>query len=216
VLVGADSIRNVFDALHIPYITASSVKEALLQKAGLYVFSGLQFGKEPGGADAQHEEIEGIRGLIANGGRLLLLDAGNSAGALFPEYIKGSFDNPEADIVNMDIPESPVFAGLDPMDLRYFNNGKRELPLVCHGALKIIRQPGLELLARHMKVHGYLNGDMDQRARSMENIQGAAIVQIRDKGTAILSTMALEKATTDPVAGKLLANMITTLLEYQP
>ncbi|HMH23935.1 MAG TPA: glycoside hydrolase family 2 TIM barrel-domain containing protein [Puia sp.] len=216
VLYAPDSITAVFDALHIPYIAAHSVKEALMQKADLYVFSGLQPARGPGSDDPQNGELQEIRGLMANGKKLLLLDAESYAPALFPEYIKGSFGDPEADIVNMDIPESPVFAGIGPLDLRYFNNNKRELPLVCHGTLKIDRMPNLDILARHMKVHGYLNGDMDRRARSMENIQGAAILQIRDKGMAILSTMALEKATTDPVAGKLLTNMITTLSEYKP
>jgi beta-galactosidase len=216
VLYAPDSISAVFDVLHIPYISAHSLKEALTQKADLYVFSGLPPGKGSDRDDRQKEELRGIRELMADGKKLLLLDAESYAAALFPEYIKGSFANAEADIVNMDIPESPVFKGIGPLDLRYFNNGKRELPLVCHGALRTERNSNLEILARHMKVHGYLNGDMDQRARSMENIQGAAIVQIRDKGMAILSTMALEKAATDPVAGKLLANMITTLSAYKP
>jgi hypothetical protein len=37
-------------------------------------------------------------------------------------------------------------------------------------------------------------------------------VKIKEGGTAIFSTMSLEKAVTDPIAGKLLSNMIDDLL----
>jgi hypothetical protein len=113
----------------------------------------------------------------------------------------------------MDIPESPVFNGIELMDLRYFNNNKREIPVVCNMALKVSRNPNVELLAKHIKIHGYINGEMDARAKYMETIQGATIMKIKNNGAAIVSTMALEKGATDPVAGKLLVNMLNDLLQ---
>jgi len=62
-----------------------------------------------------------------------------------------------------------------------------------------------------MKVHGYVQGDMDKRSAYMESIKGFPIIRINDGGTLLVSTMALEKAATDPVAGRLLFNMINSL-----
>ena len=68
------------------------------------------------------------------------------------------------------------------------------------------------MLAKHVRIHGYLSGGMAERAQRMESIQGETIVQVNDHGRALLSTLSLEKGVTDPVAGKLLANMIENLI----
>ena len=73
------------------------------------------------------------------------------------------------------------------------------------------RGSGWEILAKHINVHGYINGEMDQRAAYMSKIQGATLVKISGKGTVFLSTMLLDKAGTDPVAGKLLHNLLFEL-----
>jgi len=69
------------------------------------------------------------------------------------------------------------------------------------------------MLAKHIKIHGVYKRRMDARGKYMETIQGTTIMKIKDKGAAIISTMALEKGATDPVAGKLLANMLDNLLQ---
>jgi hypothetical protein len=204
VLVDHGDVRPVFDQLHIGYTLAASVKEALGQPADVYVFNGL------GSLDSS--EVREIRSLVSKGGKLLLLDnKGVVSPMLFPEYVKGKLAATEGDISNMDIPESPVFDGLAPLDLRYFNNDKRETPTVCRVALKVRQDDHVVLLARHVRIHGYLSGGMPERAQKMETIQGETIVQVNDHGRVLLSTLSLEKGVTDPVAGKLLANMIGIL-----
>ena len=204
ILVDSGNIQPVFDRLHIPYILAGSVKEALQHPADLYILSGT--GLDP-------DDVKDLRSKVSAGGKLLLLDNGTASPVLYPEYIRGRFLPTEGDIVNMDIPESPVFEGLQPMDLRYFNNEQSEVPTVCSAALKARQDDHVSLLAKHVRIHGYLNGGMEERAQKMENIQGETIIQIDDHGKALLSTMTLDKGTTDPVAGKLLANMINFLLQ---
>ncbi|HXO77232.1 MAG TPA: hypothetical protein VN824_18390, partial [Puia sp.] len=136
--------------------------------------------------------------------------------------------------VNMEVPESPVFDGIEPLELRYFNDNQREVPIVCHAALQINRNPHVEALAMQMKIHGYVEGDMAKRVSYMESIKGFPIIQITEGGAAtggaatggpatggrtatggkvLISTMALDKATTDPVAGRLLSNMIDVLIK---
>jgi hypothetical protein len=212
VLVDYNNIRPAFEALGIPFTAAGSVTEALKIKAAVYVFSGLTPGNNiPGNIDSgkgTEADLTMIRSLIENGGKVLLLDAAAASGKLYPEYIRGVLTTTEGDIVNMEIPESPLFRDIDELELRYFNNNQRELPSVCKTALKINRGAPVEPLASLVKIHGYINGDMQQRSLFMDKIKGFTLVRIRDKGEVILSTMSLEKAVTDPIAGKLLTNML--------
>lgn len=111
----------------------------------------------------------------------------------------------------MDIPEAAVFNGIEPLDTRNFTNNKRELPAVIDGAFRINRDPKVEALASFTKVHGYLQGQIEERMHRLDGIRGYPIVKINDKGTVILSEMLTDKATTDPIAAKLLVNMLIDL-----
>jgi hypothetical protein len=53
---------------------------------------------------------------------------------------------------------------------------------------------------------------MEQRSKFMETIKGFPIVKIKDNGEAVISTMLVDKGITDPVAGKLLSNIVANLL----
>lgn len=208
VLVDFTQMKAAFDFLHIPYTAAATVSEALTRKAGCYVFAGLDPDK-----NCSVDELAKLKAFVAAGGRVLLLDAPAAAKTLYPEYIRGWIVPTEGDIVNMEIPESPVFDGIEPLELRYFNDNQREVPVVCHAALQIYRDPHVAALAMQMKIHGYVQGDMAQRTSYMESIKGFPIVQVTEGGKTLISTMALDKAATDPVAGRLLSNMIDVLLK---
>jgi beta-galactosidase len=207
VLVDFSQMKAAFDFLKIPYTSAASVSAALALKASCYVFAGLDPDK-----NCTAQELAQIRAFAGAGGKVLLLDGPAAAKALYPEYIRGWIVPTEGDIVNMEIPESPVFNGIGRLELRYFNNNQREVPTVCHAALQVNRSPKLEALAMQMKIHGYVQGDMAQRAAYMESIKGFPLVKIKDGGTVTFSTMSLEKAVADPIAGKLLSNLIDDLL----
>jgi beta-galactosidase len=209
ILVDFDSIKASFDFVNIKYENAASVSKAVNTAGDLYVFSGLDQTK-----NCSSSELQQIRSLVAKGSKVLLLQSGKAAKEIYPEYIKGWIIPTEGDIVNMEIPESTVFDGIDPLELRYFNNNKQEIPTVCHAALKINRSPNVEPLAMQIKIHGYINGEMEQRSSYMETIKGFPIIKIKDKGTMTISTMSLEKAITDPIAGKLLSNMLNDLLNH--
>ncbi|MDP4240567.1 MAG: glycoside hydrolase family 2 TIM barrel-domain containing protein [Bacteroidota bacterium] len=208
VLVDFNNMKNVFDYLNIHGTDVSTVSQALKTKGDLYIFSGLDQAK-----NCTTEDLKQIRLLIAQGGKVLLLNSENASKGMYPEYIKDWIVPTEGDIVNMEIPESPIFNGIDPLELRYFNNNQREVPTVCHVALKINRCPQVEALAEQIKIHGYINGSMEQRTKYMEDIKGFPIVKIKDNGTLTISTMSLEKAITDPIAGKLLSNLVDDLLK---
>ena len=109
--------------------------------------------------------------------------------------------------------DAPVFDGLTPLDLRYFNNNQREMPRACSATLKAVRHENVTELAGQMKIHAYIDGGKpEDRIAKIESMRGLTMLQIADgKGRAIVSTMCTEKAPTDPVAARLLANMLCEL-----
>lgn len=160
------------------------------------------------------EEKELIRSYQSRGGKLLLLNSKEVAKNIYPEHITGWIIPTEGDIVNMERNDAPVFDGIDVLELRYFNNNKREIPLACNATLKTNRNENLIELAGQMKIHAYIDGGKpEDRIRKIDSMRGFTLLQIKDgKGLATVSTMCTEKADTDPIAGKLLVNMISDLL----
>jgi beta-galactosidase len=193
------------DFLGIKYAPASTLTDVLKQKADVYVLSGLD------SVSTTAEEIKSIRNLIAGGGKVLLSASGDIAHILYPEYIR-SLLKVNGEITTMDIPESDIFNDIEPLETRYLNNNKRESPAVISGAYRINRNPNVEALASFIKIHGYLPGQVKDRVKRLDEIKGFSIVKIKDhNGEALLSEMMLDKTVTDPVAGKLLVNMLVDL-----
>ena len=206
-LVDFNGINKSLDFLNVKYTAYTSIATALQSKADVYIFSGLDTTK-----NCTEQEIQQIRNSINKGAKALLLNSLDASQKIYPEYITGWILPSEGDIVNMEKPESPVFDGIGYFDIRYFNNNKTEIPTVCNAAFKINRSPNLVELANQTKIHGYINGEMIERSDYVKTIKGFSIFKINKGGSAMVSGMKLEKATTDPIAGRLLTNMINDLI----
>lgn len=183
----------------------TSVAAAIKAQSDVLILSNLDSLNTP------ENELGQIKAFVAGGGKLLLLNSGRLAVSLFPGQVRDVFKE-NGEIVSIEVPESPVFDGIEPLDTRYFNNNKRENPIVIRNSYKISRGTDIELLASFLKIHGYLEGNIRERTKKMDGMRGFPIVKIKNNGTAILSEIMFEKATTDPIAGKLLVNMIHDLL----
>ena len=87
--------------------------------------------------------------------------------------------------------------------------------MACNATLKVNRNENLIELAGQMKIHAYIDGGKpEDRIRKIDSMRGLTLLQIKDgKGLATVSTMCTEKADTDPIAGRLLVNMISTLIK---
>ena len=207
-LLDRDGTQNAFSFLGVNYQSVSSVKEMLnaKHKADLCVVSGL--------TSCTDEEAKLLRAYQANGGKLLLLNSKQAARRVYPEYITDWIIPTEGDIVIMERNDDPVFDDIGVLELRYFNNNKREIPLACNATLKAIRHENVKELAGQMKIHAYIDGGKpEDRIERIESMRGLTLLQITDgKGQSLVSTLCTEKATTDPIAGKLLVNMVNELL----
>ncbi|MGL2993351.1 glycoside hydrolase family 2 protein [Flavobacterium sp. TSSA_36] len=207
-LLDFNGIKTTLDFLHIPHKLYSNITALQQAKADLYIISGLELNK-----NCNELDLQWLRQKFNNGAKILLLKSPEATMKLFPEYITGWIVPTEGDIVNLEIPESKVFDEIGLFDVRYFNNNKNELPTVCNAAFKINRSPEVLELANQTKIHGYINGDMLERSNYVKTIKGFPLVKINKGGQAILSAMHLDKSETDPIAGRLLANMIQDLLQ---
>ncbi|MDN5288494.1 MAG: glycosyl hydrolase family 2 [Mucilaginibacter sp.] len=208
-IVVLDRNKGLSDALsflHVRYTSAASVADLIHQKADVYILSDLD------SVNTNAAETQQIKTLLAAGYNVLISGCGNFVHTLYPEYIR-SVVKEDGEVANMEVPESSVFNGLEPLDIRNFNNNQREMPSVMAGAFRINRNNKLIQLASFTKVHGYLPGDVNARMNRLDKIKGFPIVKIMSGGKIILSQMKLDKALTDPVAGKLLINMLTDLAQ---
>jgi beta-galactosidase len=150
-----------------------------------------------------------LKQYVQDGGKVLLLGAGAQLPLLFPEQIAGYRPTNSGEVVTMHRAESPVFDGLEPLDMSWFELGASHLPMACHGIYRIERgREDVADLANHCDIHGYLKKPDD-----LDTLSGSPIVEINiGQGTVLASEMALEAGPEDPLARRLLCNMIGSLL----
>ena len=157
--------------------------------------------KTPNGAEI-------LQKFVVNGGKLLLLQPASELLKFLPGHIK-SHRSTQGEIVNMVIPESPVFDGLEPLDLAWFEQGERKTPIACTGTWEVNRENSEATpIAHQCDFHTeILFGPEIQKP--FFKIAGAPIVEISmGKGKILASEMALSAKDKDPIAGRLMRNML--------
>ncbi len=206
-LLDNNGISAQFDFLKVKYGNVSTVDDLINRKAStVAVISG--------DSNISDDELAKLRKYMSDGGHILLLNAPELSQKLFPEHIVGTVDTWNmADIAFMERNDYPVFDNIEPLELRYFNNGRREMPSVCTEVFKVNRNKNLTELAGHMRVHGYCDFKTpEQHQQVVSTYRGFPMLAINDgNGKAIVSGMTVGKASTDPIAGRLLVNMLNEL-----
>ena len=130
-----------------------------------------------------------------------------SLASLFPDLIK-SYKSKEGEIVTMHVRESPVFSGIEPLDIAWFSRGGRSLPIACSGVYQIAESgPNVSALADQCDFHGYLSNPTQ-----VQNFAGTPLVEIHiGKGRLVASELNFESAKNDPISRRLLSNIINYL-----
>ncbi|NNM85894.1 MAG: hypothetical protein HKL96_09105 [Phycisphaerales bacterium] len=148
-----------------------------------------------------------LRAFIAGGGKALLLFPGRSLARLAPGQI-GGYKAKDGEIVTIAEPQSPVFEQLRSLDLAWFERGARKVPLACTGVHQIVpRRADVRGLAWQCDLHGYLKKPQD-----VTKVSGYPLIELRiGHGRLLASEMYLQAGDDDPVARRLLANMLQYL-----
>lgn len=159
---------------------------------------------ERNGNSMTSAEINELKSFVYRGGRALMFHPRAGLLKIFPEHVK-SYVPKQGEIVTMHVPESPVFWGIEPLDLSWFNQGNRKLPIACSGVFRIVSPDDNALaLAQQCDLHGYL-----KKTSQIVNYQGTPLVEIHHgKGVLIASEMCVEEGGEDPIAEKLLNNIL--------
>lgn len=148
-----------------------------------------------------------LKAFVQSGGKVLLLQPEADLQTLFPEYIK-TYRSVIGEITSMQMPESPVFDGIEPLDTAWFEMGQGNIPYACSGTYTVDRtKPEVITLSTQCDLH------TDQlQKRPYPQMGGAPLVEIQmGKGVLIASEMLLSTKDKDPIAGRLLSNMIAYL-----
>lgn len=207
---GADKTAATLTSLGIEYARYASVTQMLAANPTVAIISDTHV--------LNDYDAKALRKYEENGGRILFLNSNEAAKAVFPEHILSWEVPTEGDITFMERNDSRVFDGIEPLELRYFNNNRREIPTACNTTMQVNRSEALTELAGQIKIHAYIDGGGSKaRLDRINSLRGFTMVGINEgKGSAIVSTMATQKADTDPVAARLLRNMAETLVSGTP
>jgi hypothetical protein len=202
--LGKNSVVQLWDPQHksakelsgLPVRAVASIGET--DSSRLLVIGDLH------GRSLTAAEMAQLHAHLSGGGNMLMLHPGNALGSLFPDQV-GGFKAKEGEIVTMHVPESPVFSGIEPLDLAWFERGRRQLPIACTGVFQTTSgRDDVIALAWQCDIHGYL-----KKTSEVTRISGAPLVEIRSgRGRLLASELYLEADSDDPIARRLLMNAI--------
>lgn len=154
------------------------------------------------------EMASAIRAHNDRGGSVLVFNSGPQLAKLFPNHVQGYLTG-SGEIATMRVSESPVFEGLNPLDLAWWELGSGELPRVCRGSHRLISgKNGADALAEVVNTHGYLKQPSD-----FSRVSGTPLFEMRAGPGRLMACelMLLEAEPFDPIAGRLLNNLLLEL-----
>lgn len=154
------------------------------------------------------EMTSAIRAHNSSGGSALVFNSGLQLAKVFPDQVQG-YRTGSGEIATMRVPESPVFDGLEPLDLAWWALGLDGLPRVCRGSYQLTSgKDGADALAEVVNVHGYFKQPSD-----FNRVSGTPLCEIRIGAgrTMACELMLLEAEPFDPIAGRLLNNLLSEL-----
>lgn len=153
--------------------------------------------------------VAAIRAFAGSGGRVLLLHAGSQITKLLPGLIS-EYRNVKGEFVNFHRSDSPVFDGLEPLDLAWFQLSPDVQAWTMSGYYAFDpKNKDLNVLADFCAFHNYLTSRDD-----IYHYVGSPLVEAKvGKGSIVASEMMLEAGRIDPVARRLWANLIAYTAE---
>jgi len=194
---------TVLDKLGIKYNKLNDLTEMRYSNSDLFIIANL---------DAKEEvpySWEDVSKVCGNGTNVLLIHPGKHLQWLYYNKIASIYER-KGRVVNMHIPEHKAYEGIAPMELSWWQQKGREKPRACRRSFRLKNSEGITSLATYLRPHTGLGSD---RESYLEEMSGIPLMEIKEKkGRMIASEMELNMADRDPVAGKMLINIISYLL----
>jgi hypothetical protein len=197
--------------LHDPHETYRSVFDGL-SVVPLNDFSELSHHNTPftvivGTGEKRRANLDCLSAYVETGGNLLLLNTGDLLTKLLPDLVE-SWRTVDGQIVNLKLPESPIFEGVEPLDLAWLNCGPGMPPTTCNGVFQVdIRHPQVTVLAEFCDFHNYLNKPTD-----ILQYSGTPLFECRiGDGKLIAWDVPVSALLHDPVANRVMFNLLRYL-----
>lgn len=160
-----------------------------------------------GGTVAEPQHLAVVRDYVQAGGKLLLLNTGTLLPELFPDLVT-SWRPVDGQIVNLKVPESRGFDGIEPLDLAWFHCGPQERSTACEGVFQAnSRSKAVTVLAEFCDFHNYL-----QKPKEVVNYSGSPLLECRvGEGKIIACEFKRQALVHDPIASRVLFNCLAML-----
>ena len=135
---------------------------------------------------------------VERGGRLLLLQTG-AASALLTTGTVERYDGMVHEFVNIERPEHAIFDGLGSQDLKWWSSAEGREPIVIKGAYALGADSPAVRLGEAIEYHSY-GWKGPKRYPLFEIAHG--------RGRILVSELLTDRSAVDPLAARLLANML--------
>jgi hypothetical protein len=151
---------------------------------------------------------EDVQNIVKNGQKILLIHPGKHLQWLLPNRIENIYER-TGRMVSMEIPESPIFDSIEPLELSYWQSNDRDIPISCKRSFNLKTDENTTKLAYYLRPHVYLA----HPDKELPNMSGYPLIEFKlEKGNLIACEMMLNMADKDPIAGKLFINILNYLL----
>jgi beta-galactosidase len=190
----SDITKKLFEALNSSATYLKKLQGTRLNSSDILVIDG----------NLSNEDSAVLKAIIKSSkGTVLWISPKSQAQEVFPEQIL-NYREQNGEIVNMLVPESPIFDGMEIGDMAWMGGPSVEtVPLSSLGGYHVAwENTDLTVLAEEMNAHGYLDTPKDKLKSWV-----SPLVEINvGEGRVILTEMSLNTALADPLALRLWAN----------
>jgi hypothetical protein len=152
---------------------------------------------------------EDVRKVMGNGLNTLLIHPGKHMQWLMYDKIQSIYER-TGRVVNMHVPEHGAFNDLAPMELAWWQPLADERPRACRRSYRLKANSEMTELATYLRPHTGLGG---VREETYYEMSGTPLIEVTERnGRLIASEMEVNRGVEDPVAAKLMSNLIIELL----
>jgi hypothetical protein len=213
-LIGKDKVISVFDLtgetckvldnLGVSYRRMKDLTEIRTVDADLLIIANLDSDEE---VPYNWEDVKSVCG---NGSNVLLIHPGKHLQWLYYDTIESVYDR-KGRVVNMHVPEHGCFNEIGPLELAWWQQEGRERPRACRRSFRLKSTENVTALCTYLRPHTGLGSNKEAY---LEEMSGIPLMEIKEKkGRLIASEMETNEGDKDPVAARLLLNLIDELLK---